>query len=66
MVSIFLISVNDPKRTYQHEQAPPMGDIGLGQALRDHRIRLSGKTKLKQDISTWLGRNYFADVNPAK
>ena len=43
-----------------------MGDIGLGQALRDHRIRLSGKTKLKQDISTWLGRNYFADVNPAK
>jgi DNA-binding HxlR family transcriptional regulator len=43
-----------------------MGDIGLGQALRDHRIRLSGKTKLKQDISTWLGRNYFADVNAAK
>jgi len=33
-----------------------MGDIGLGQALRDRRIRLSGPTRLKRDISTWLGK----------
>ncbi len=43
-----------------------MGDIGLGQALRDHRIRLSGANHLKRDISTWLGKNYFADVGPAR
>ncbi len=42
-----------------------MGDIALGQALRDHRIRLNGPTRLKRDISTWLGKNYFADVKPA-
>jgi hypothetical protein len=43
-----------------------MGDIGLGQALRDRRIRLDGLTWLKRDIATWLGRNYFADIPPAK
>ena len=43
-----------------------MGDAGLGQALRDRRIRLTGQTQLKRDISNWLGRNYFADINPAK
>ena len=43
-----------------------MGDIQLGQALRDNRIRLSGPTELKRDISTWLGKNYFADVKPAR
>jgi hypothetical protein len=43
-----------------------MGDIGLGQALRDGRIRLSGTTALKRDISTWLGKNYFADIKPAR
>lgn len=43
-----------------------MGDIGLGQALRDHRIRLDGPTPLKRDIATWLGRNYFADIAPAQ
>jgi DNA-binding HxlR family transcriptional regulator len=43
-----------------------MGDIGLGQALRDHRIRLDGPTPLKRDIATWLGRNYFADIAPAR
>lgn len=42
-----------------------MGDIALGQTLRDERIRLSGLTRLKRDISTWLGKNYFADVKPA-
>ena len=42
-----------------------MGDIALGQALRDNRIRLTGPTRLKRDISTWLGKNYFADVKPA-
>lgn len=43
-----------------------MGDTALGQVLRDHRIRLSGSGGLKRDIATWLGRNYFADVPPAK
>jgi hypothetical protein len=43
-----------------------VGDIGLGQALRDHRIRLDGSTRLKRDIATWLGKNYFADVSPAR
>lgn len=43
-----------------------MGDIGLGQALRDHRIRLVGQTQLKRDISTWLGKNYFSDIKPAR
>lgn len=43
-----------------------MGDIGLGQALRDRRIRLAGPTHLKRDISTWLKRNYFADIKAAR
>ena len=43
-----------------------MGDIGLGQALRDHRVRLDGPTPLKRDIARWLGRNYFADIAPAR
>ncbi|MBY6069523.1 helix-turn-helix transcriptional regulator [Leisingera aquaemixtae] len=43
-----------------------MGDTALGQALRDYRIRLSGSGRLKRDIATWLGRNYFADIPPAK
>jgi DNA-binding HxlR family transcriptional regulator len=42
-----------------------MGDIELGQALRDYRMRLDGDADLRRDISTWLGRNYFADVPPA-
>ena len=42
-----------------------MGDIELGQALRDSRIRLIGDRTLRRDISTWLGSNYFADVPPA-
>jgi DNA-binding HxlR family transcriptional regulator len=43
-----------------------MGDIELGQALRDSRIRLIGDSVLKRDITTWLGSNYFADVPPAR
>ena len=42
-----------------------MGDISLGQALRDQRIRLSGAAELRRDIATWLGRNYFSDVKAA-
>ena len=42
-----------------------MGDISLSQALRDHRIRLTGSTQLKRDISTWLGKNYFSDIKQA-
>ena len=43
-----------------------MGDIALGQALRDRRIRLTGDEQLKRDISTWLGANYFSDIPPAR
>ena len=43
-----------------------MGDISLGQALRDRRIRLNGDARLKRDISTWLRSNYFADIPSAK
>ncbi|MGI9351771.1 MAG: winged helix-turn-helix transcriptional regulator [Rhizobiaceae bacterium] len=43
-----------------------MGSIDLGQALRDGRIRLTGSTQLRRDISTWLGRNYFADIKSAR
>lgn len=43
-----------------------MGDVGLGQALRSARIRLTGSAQLRRDISSWLGRNYFADIKPAR
>jgi DNA-binding HxlR family transcriptional regulator len=43
-----------------------MGDIGLGQALRDRRIKLVGPSQLKRDISNWLGTNYFAGIEPAR
>ena len=42
-----------------------MGDIGLSQAIRTRQLRMTGPVKLKRDISTWLGTNYFADVKPA-
>ena len=43
-----------------------MGDVSLGQALRDRRIRLSGNARFKRDISTWLGGNYFSDIPSAR
>ena len=43
-----------------------MGDIALGQTLRDRRIRLTGNDQLKRDIATWLGSNYFADIPSAQ
>jgi DNA-binding HxlR family transcriptional regulator len=42
-----------------------MGDIGLGEAIRKRLLRMTGSDKLKQDIATWLGTNYFADVKSA-
>jgi len=41
-----------------------MGDMGLGQAVRNKLIKVSGPAKLKSDISVWLGTNYFAAVKP--
>jgi hypothetical protein len=43
-----------------------MGDISMNKALRDKLIRLSGLSELKKDIASWLGRNYYADVKPAR
>lgn len=42
-----------------------MGDIQLGQALRDHRMILDGDADLRRDIGTWLGANYYAAIPPA-
>jgi DNA-binding HxlR family transcriptional regulator len=43
-----------------------MGDLGLGQALRRKLMRVMGPPRLKRDLPTWLGTNYFADVEPAR
>lgn len=43
-----------------------MGDISMNQAKRENLIRLEGNHRLKKDITIWLGRNYFAGVEPAR
>jgi len=43
-----------------------MGDLSLRHALRTKLISLYGSSSLKRNISNWLGRNYYADVKPAK
>jgi DNA-binding HxlR family transcriptional regulator len=42
-----------------------IGDISIAKAIRTKLVSLSGPAKLKRDISTWLGTNFFADVKPA-
>jgi hypothetical protein len=42
-----------------------MGDLSLGQALRNKLITVTGKDDLKRGMSAWLGTNYFADVKVA-
>jgi DNA-binding HxlR family transcriptional regulator len=43
-----------------------MGDISLGQALRNKLITVTGAANLKSSMSVWLGTNYYADVKPAR
>jgi hypothetical protein len=43
-----------------------MGDAGLRQSIRSKQLRMMGPGRLKRDISTWLGKNYFADVKSAR
>lgn len=43
-----------------------MGDISLSKALRENLITLTGSAHLRKNISKWLGRNYFADIKPAR
>ena len=43
-----------------------MGDLSLGQALRNKLITLTGAPDLKRGMSAWLGANYFADIKPAR
>jgi len=43
-----------------------MGDLSLRQALQTELVRLHGTSKLKKNISEWLGRNYYADIRPAR
>jgi len=43
-----------------------MGDIGFVPAIRSKALVMKGSAKLKKDISTWLGTNYFAAIAPAR
>lgn len=43
-----------------------MGSISLTAALRSEKIILSGSSQLKKTVSSWLGKNYFSTVKPAK
>ena len=43
-----------------------MGDLSLGQTLRNKLITVTGEEHLKLGMSAWLGTNYFADVKPAR
>lgn len=42
-----------------------MGDITLGRAIREHKIRISGDIKLKSTIKTWFTLSTVADIKPA-
>lgn len=43
-----------------------MGDLSLGQALRERLLTVTGKDDLKKGMPVWLGTNYYADVKPAR
>jgi DNA-binding HxlR family transcriptional regulator len=43
-----------------------MGDIELKAAVRRRRISMTGPAPFRKDIAVWLGRNYFADIPPAR
>ena len=43
-----------------------MGDLGLGRALRDGQLVVTGSSRLKQDMANWLGTNYFAGIAAAQ
>lgn len=43
-----------------------MGDLSLGQALRNKLITVTGDQAMKRNMSAWLGTNYYADVKPAR
>lgn len=42
-----------------------MGDISMAKAKQEKHITIDGDTTLKKDITTWLGRNYFATIESA-
>jgi len=41
-----------------------LGQITFRQATGQKLLKLTGPARLKKDISSWLGTNYFADVKP--
>ena len=43
-----------------------LGELSYSKAIRSNLLRLSGPSKLKRNISKWLGTNYFANVKPAQ
>lgn len=43
-----------------------MGDSTMSREIRRRNIQLSGSGRLKEDIGTWLGANFYASVKPAR
>ncbi len=43
-----------------------MGDMSLRRALQAGLITLRGSSALRRNVSAWLGRNRFADVEPGR
>jgi hypothetical protein len=39
-----------------------MGDIHMGEALKNESIGMTGPKRFKRDLSIWLGTNYFARI----
>jgi DNA-binding HxlR family transcriptional regulator len=39
-----------------------LGDLGLGRALRDGRVRLDGPRELQRQLPSWLGLSLFAGI----
>ncbi|MCG8103371.1 MAG: helix-turn-helix domain-containing protein [Candidatus Thiodiazotropha endolucinida] len=42
-----------------------MGEITIKKAMREQKVNVTGSTWLRRNIATWLGTNYYADVESA-
>lgn len=42
-----------------------MGDAKMALETKAGRVQITGDSRLKRDISKWLGTNFYADVKPA-
>jgi len=43
-----------------------MGDISLAGLLQNGKTRVDGDAGLRRDLGHWLGRNYYAEIRPAR